>query len=89
MMQKLNPNNNANLALEKKADEARKAARAKLLKHKRSKAGRAERAKRTTRFNGVHDDLEQSFKDAHQIILDEIKEGLIDAESEEEGEDDE
>lgn len=89
MMQKLNPNHKANVALEVKAAAARKAERAKLLKAKRSKAGRKDKAKRTARHNGLADGLEESFKAAHQVILDEIREGLIQADSAEEEEDDE
>jgi len=88
MMQKLNPNHKAAVALEAKAAKDRAAARAKALKEKRSKAGRKAKATRTNRFNGLAEGLEQSFKDAHQVILDEIREGLINAESEDEGEED-
>jgi len=91
MMQKLNPNHKANQALEAKASTARAAERAKTLKAKRSKVGRKSKAVRTSRFNGVADGLEKSFKDAHQVILDEIREGLIDqaSDSEDMEEDDE
>jgi flagellar biosynthesis/type III secretory pathway protein FliH len=78
LMQIINPNANAARAAEEKAVAARKTARAAALKQKRSKAGRAEKAKRTTRQQGLNEGLEQSFKDAHQIVLDEIKAGLID-----------
>jgi large subunit ribosomal protein L4e len=86
MMQKLNPNYKAQCALEAKAVEARKVARKAALKVKRSKTGRAAKATRTARFNGLADGLEKSFVEAHQIILDEIKDGKID-ESESEAED--
>jgi len=89
MMQRLNPNYNANEKAEAVAITARQKARAALIKQKRSKAGKADKAKRTVRHNGLADGLEQSFKDAHQVILDEIKEGLINQESSEEEEDDE
>jgi len=54
MMQKLNPFSRTQRANEIVASEARKTARAALLKHKRSKAGHAEKAKRTTRQNALH-----------------------------------
>lgn len=87
MMQKLNPFSRTARANEIVATQARKDARAALLKHKRSKAGHAEKAKRTARHLALHEGLEQSFKDAHQVILDEIKQGRIEESSEEEEED--
>ena len=77
LMQILNPASKTLRAAEEKAVEARKAARAAALKHKRSKAGRAEKAKRSARQQALDSGLEQSFKDAHQVILDEIKAGLV------------
>jgi hypothetical protein len=59
------------------------------MKQKRSKAGRKEKAVRTARFTGLADGLEEAFVAAHQIILDEIKEGRIEASESEEEEDDE
>ena len=88
-MQKLNPNANAARALEAKAIEARRTARAAALKHKRSKAGSKEKAVRTKRFNALSDGLEESFRAAHQIVLDEIKAGQWGAEFSDEEEDDE
>jgi len=87
LMQRLNPNAKAQAALEAKAVEKRRADRKAALKHKRSKAGRAERAKRSARFNAVQDGLEESFKAAHQIILDEIKAGQYGAQDESEEDD--
>lgn len=87
MMQKLNPFSRTQRANEIVATEERKKARAALLKHKRSKVGRAEKAKRTARQNALHEGLLQSYKDAHQVILDEIKEGRIEESSEEVEED--
>jgi large subunit ribosomal protein L4e len=85
MMQKLNPNHKAMVQVEKATVAKRVADRAKLLKQKRSKVGRKDKATRTSRFNGLAAGLEQAFVDAHQVILDEIKEGRIDvSESEEE-----
>jgi len=89
MMQRLNPASKALRAAEAKAVEARKTARVAALKQKRSKAGRKDKATRTTRFNGLSDDLETAFKDAHQIVLDEIKAGKFGEEESEEEEDDE
>merc|ERR1712113_607095 len=90
MMQKINPYSKTARELEVKAQEARKAARAKALAKKHSKAGRADKAKRTKRFNMLADGLEQSFKDAQKIIEDEIKAGLYNLdESDDEEEDDE
>jgi len=87
MMQILNPASKTLRAAEEKANAARVTARAAALKHKRSKAGRKEKAVRSARQLGLDAGLEQSFKDAHQVILDEIKAGLIDqAEDEEEEE---
>ena len=90
MMQRLNPASKTLRAAEAKAVEARRTARAAALKHKRSKAGRKEKATRNARFNGLSDDLETAFKDAHQIVLDEIKAGKYGEESSDaEEEDDE
>merc|ERR1711990_1434843 len=88
MMQILNPASKTLRAAEEKAVKARQAARAAALKQKRSKAGRAEKAKRTTRQLALDQGLEESFKAAHQIILDEIKAGQFkgyDDEEEDEG----
>ena len=87
LMQRLNPNSKAARAAEEKAVEARKAARAAALKQKRSKAGKKEKAVRTKRHAALEDGLEESFRVAHQAILDEIKAGLIDQASSEEEED--
>lgn len=89
MMQKLNPNNAAQVKANAAAVAKRAADRAKALKAKRSKVGRKDKATRTSRFNGLADDLEQSFVDAHQVILDEIREGRIDVSESEEEESDE
>ena len=86
LMQILNPNSKAARAAEEKAVVARRTARTASIKQKRSKAGRAEKAKRTTRQIALNDGLEQSFKDAHQAVLDEIKAGLIDQGANEEEE---
>ena len=88
-MQRLNPAAKALRAAEAKAAEGRKAARAAALKQKRSKAGRAEKAKRALRQQALTDGLEQSFKDAHQKILDEIKAGEYREDDDEDEEDDE
>ena len=88
-MQILNPNAKAARAAEEKAVAARKTARTAALKQKRSKAGRAEKAKRTIRQNALNEGLEESFRDAHQKILDEIKAGLINQEDDDEEEDEE
>merc|ERR1719453_2905240 len=77
MMQKLNPDSKAHSAAERKAEELRHKARAAAIKEKRSKKGKASKAKRTLRQQGLADGLEQSFKDAHQVILDEIRDGRI------------
>jgi large subunit ribosomal protein L4e len=87
LMQRLNPNSKAARAAEEKAIEARKTARAAALKQKRSKAGKKEKAVRTKRHNALEEGLEESFRVAHQAILDEIKAGLIDQASSEEEED--
>merc|ERR1711966_275351 len=89
MMQKLSPYSKTARELEAKATEARVAARKAALAKKHSKAGRAEKAKRTARFNMLHENLEESFRDAQKVIEDEIKAGLLDQSSEEEEEDDE
>jgi len=89
MMQKLNPFSRTQRANEIVATAARKDAKAALIKHKRTKAGQAEKALRTVRHNALHEGLQESFKEAHQVILDEIKQGRIEESSEEEGEDDE
>ena len=87
MMQILNPASKTLRAAEEKAVKARQAARAAALKQKRSKAGRAEKAKRTTRQLALDQGLEESFKAAHQIILDEIKAGQFKGDDDEEEED--
>ena len=89
MMQKLNPNSKAQAVADAKAVVARVANRAKVLKEKRSKVGRKAKAVRTARFTGLADELETAFVAAHQIILDEIKDGQIDASESEEEESDE
>ena len=87
-MQIVNPAAKQLREAEEKAAVARKAARAAALKNKRSKAGRKDKAARAARFNALNAGLEQSFKDAHQVILDEIKAGEFrDDDSEEEEED--
>ena len=50
-------------------------------------AGKKEKAVRTKRHTALEDGLEESFRVAHQAILDEIKAGLIDQASSEEEED--
>jgi len=85
MMQKLNPFAKAKAAINEAATKQRREDRAKALKAKRSKAGRASKATRTSRFNGVTDDLRASFKAAHEVILEEIRQGKIES-SESEGE---
>lgn len=90
-MQRLNPAaKDLRAAAEKAATAAQKARQAKL-KAKRSKAGRKEKQARTDRFNKVAERLEQSFKDAHQKILDEMAAGLfkVDGDDDEDEEDDE
>jgi large subunit ribosomal protein L4e len=89
MMQKLNPNSKAQAVADAKAVVARVANRAKVLKEKRSKVGRKAKAVRTARFTGLADGLETAFVAAHQFILDEIKDGQIDASESEEEESDE
>merc|ERR1719245_2256069 len=71
LMQRLNPNSKAARAAEEKAIEA----------------GKKEKAVRTKRHTALEDGLEESFRVAHQAILDEIKAGLIDQASSEEEED--
>jgi len=88
-MQIVNPPAKQMREAEVKAVAARKVARAAALKHKRSKAGRKEKAARSTRQIGLADGLEEAFKTAHQVILDEIKAGEFRAEDSEEEEDDE
>tara|TARA_B100000787_G_C16052512_1_gene231913 strand:+ start:434 stop:700 length:267 start_codon:yes stop_codon:yes gene_type:complete len=88
MMQRLNPNANAAMALEAKNQEARKVARAAAIKHSRSKAGQAEKIVRKNRFNALNSGLNVAFADAQAIIDAEVKAGQID-ESEEEEESDE
>lgn len=89
-MQRMNPASKSLRAAEEKALTARKAVRAKALKEKRSKAGRKDKAARSLRQRGLDEGLEESFKAAHQAILDEIKAGLLNAggDTEEEEEDD-
>ena len=87
LMQRLNPYAKTQAALEAKAVEARKVTRAAALKHKRSKAGRKEKAVRIARFNNVNAELEESFKVAHQVILDEIKAGQYNQDESEEEDD--
>jgi len=89
MMQKLNPNFKAQAASDAKAVVARIANRAKVVKEKRSKVGRKAKAVRTARFSGLATGLEEAFVAAHQVILDEIKDGQIDASESEEEESDE
>ena len=74
-MQRLNPASKDLRAAAEKATTAAQKARADRLKAKRSKAGRKEKAARTSRFLKVQERLEQSFKDAHQKILDELAAG--------------
>lgn len=89
LMQILNPAAKSLKAAEDKALAARKVALTKSLKEKRSKAGRKAKAARSTRQAGLDEGLEQSFKDAHQIILDEIKAGLLKVDGDDEEEEDE
>ena len=79
-MQKLNPYSKTQRELEVKAVAARKIARVAALKVKHSKAGRAEKAIRNKRFQGLHAGLETSFREAQQVIDDEIKAGLYNEE---------
>jgi len=59
------------------------------LKARRSKAGRKAKATRTQRDQALNAGLVQSFKDADQVILDEIKAGAYQpGDSEDEEEDD-
>lgn len=85
MMQKLNPFSRTARANEIVATEARQKARAAALKQKHSKAGRAAKAARTSRQNALYAGLEESFKAANEVILEEMRQGRIE-ESEEEGE---
>ena len=78
-MQRINPAAKALKAAEEKALAARKTARAAALKQKRSKVGRKEKAARSLRHRQREEGLEESFKAAHQAILDEIKAGLLNA----------
>jgi len=77
LMQRINPASKALRAAEEKALATRKTARTAALKAKRSKAGRKEKAARSLRQRGLDEGLEESFKAAHQAILDEIKAGLL------------
>lgn len=76
LMQRLNPAAKTLREQTVKAEAAAGKARAAALKEKRSKKGRAARTVRSGRFNALADGLEQSFQDAHQLVLDEIKAGL-------------
>jgi len=90
MMQKLNPNSVSARANEIQAVAKRQEERLAKLKHMRSKKGHEEKAKRTVRHNKLNEDLLESFKDAHNVILEEIRQGRIEESSEEEeGSDDE
>jgi large subunit ribosomal protein L4e len=89
LMQRLNPYAKTAAALEAKAAVARQTARKAALKQKMSKAGRKEKAVRTTRHNALAAGLEDSFKAAHQVILDEIKAGQFKQEDSDEEESDE
>lgn len=81
-MMRLNPNAKAQAGLEAKATAVRVAARKAALKLKRSKTGRKDKAVRTTRHLDLAKGLDDSFKAAHQVILDEIKAGQFDASDE-------
>jgi len=87
-MQRLNPASKTLRAAAEKAAEAAKKGRAATLKAKRSKAGRAEKAKRSTRQAALADNLEESFKEAHQQVMDELAAGLykVDGDDEEDDE---
>ena len=87
-MQRVNPAAKQLREAEAKALAARKTARAAALKVKRSKAGRKDKAARAVRFNKLASDLEQSFQDAHQVILDELKAGEYRSDDEDEEEED-
>jgi hypothetical protein len=87
-MQRINPAAKQLREAEVKALAARKTARAAALKVKRSKAGRKDKAVRAVRFNKLASDLEQSFQDAHQVILDELKAGEFRSDDEDEEEED-
>jgi len=87
MMQKLNPYSKTAAALEQKATDARKTARATALKKRNSKAGRAAKTTRSSRFQALNAGLEKSFADAHQEILDEQKAGQFGQQSESEEDD--
>lgn len=88
-MMRLNPNAKAQAGLEAKATAVRVAARKAALKLKRSKAGRKDKSVRTTRHLDLAKGLDDSFKAAHQVILDEIKAGQFEDEDDSEEESDE
>jgi len=89
MMLKLNPfaKKRAELIAKREADRAkgRKAA----LKAKRDKKGAAAKKTRTKRDQGLQDGLRQSFKDAEDVIAEEIRQGAYQPGDSEDEEDDE
>jgi len=87
-MQRLNPAAKDLRAAAEKAAAAAKKTREAKLKAKRSKAGRKDKQARTDRFNKVAERLEQSFKDAHQKILDEMAAGQYKVDGDDEDEED-
>ena len=89
IMQRMNPASKSLRAAEEKALAARKVARTKALKEKRSKVGRKEKAARSLRQRNLDEGLEDAFKAAHQVVLDEIKAGLINAGADDEEDEEE
>merc|ERR1719321_1018675 len=86
MMLKLNPFAKKRAELIAKREADRHAGRAAALKAKRSKAGRASKHTRTQRDQALNAGLVQSFKDAEDVIAEEIRQGAYqpgDTESEE------
>ena len=69
LMQRLNPAHKTQRAAEKKAAEARVAARKAALKAKRSKSGRKDKLTRNTRYAKLESDLSGAFQTAHAKIL--------------------
>jgi len=88
-MQILNPSAKKLREAEGKAIDARKKARAAALKLKRGKSGRKDKSVRSQRFNTLADELEESFKAAHQQVLDEVKAGEYRSDEDDDEEDDE
>jgi len=89
MMLKLNPfaKKRAELIAKREADRAK--GRAAALKAKRDKKGAAAKKTRTKRDQGLQDGLRQSFKDAEDIIAEEIRQGAYQPGDSEDEEDDE